>query len=157
MPFLALLLVPLGSAEVMGAPERLVLIVPLCAMCACIVWHSAPAGSQAGIWGRRLVFAGASLALASISAWPGFYGRLYHPDRLNPDNALYQKVTAAVAPLRPEMLIAHRGLNFYYQYVTLGEAFAYEPEPHWPKERIWRVAYGISAAEWAAYLPVADL
>ena len=44
-------------------------------------------------------------------------------------------------------------MNFYYKYRTLREAFHYEPEAHWPKELVWRVAYGITPAEWAAYLP----
>ena len=100
-----------------------------------------------------LLIAGAGLAAIS----PGAYLQLVHPGRLNPDNALYEQVTAAVAVHRPEMLIAHRGLNFYYQYRTMGEAFPYKPEPHWPRERVWRVTYGIKPAEFAYYLPPESL
>ena len=51
------------------------------------------------------------------------------------------------------MLIVHQGLNFYYKFHTLQEAFSYEPESHWNTSRIWRLVYGPTRAEIDYFLP----
>jgi hypothetical protein len=153
-PFIAFLLVlPLGSREVMGVAERLALTLPLAAMCC---WY--PLAERLSIGGAvsrnaKIAAVAAFIPLIAAGAMPRVYLRMVHPDRLNPDYALYEEVVKAVAPLKPAMLIAHQGLNSYYVYRTMRDAFPYEPEAHWPKKRIWRVVYGVAPSEWAYFLP----
>lgn len=155
-PFLLFLLVfPLGSTEIMGIPERLSLALPLVTL-VLLAGGGLPgdAGRCAPFSWRRTTVGWVLLVLTLTGlVSPGFCFSLAHPERLDPDYGLYEEVTMVLAGLELPMVIAHRGLNFYYKYRTLREAFHYEPEAHWPKELVWRVAYGITPAEWAAYLP----
>jgi hypothetical protein len=95
----------------------------------------------------------AAVVLSAGIVFTAGFQELVHPSSLNPDYAIYRQVTEAVAPRKPPMLIAHLGLNYFYKYETMLESFPYEPEDHWPMDRIWRVVYGIRASEWAYYLP----
>ena len=148
-PFiLLLLLVPIGSKEVMGIPERLCLILPFITI-----------GSLIGVQKRFpvlvkvLSYSFVSLTLILVTLFPKLYLDLVHPNRLNPNYPLYDQVTKAIADRNIPMLIAHQGLNYYYKYKTMKESFPYEPEFHWPKQKIWRVVYGVTPSEWAYYLP----
>jgi hypothetical protein len=152
---------PLGSIEVMGVAERLCLAIPLVAVIFVLSLSLDSRGKKG--WALRslrikktvssIVMIGVSSLLLLVQVFPADYLNLVHPAHLNPDYGLYDAVTEILAEREIEMLIAHRGLNFYYKYQTLREAFHYEPEDHWPKELIWRVVYGISPSEWAFYLP----
>lgn len=153
LPFVAfLLIVPLSSKEIMGIPERLCLALPLTsvALLACLRLN----------FGRSLRIFFVTLALLILTfiiAFPKGYFHAAHPNRLNPDYALYDRVTAAVSGRDIPMLIAHQGLNYYYKYKTMKESFPYEPESHWPKLKIWRIVFGITPSTWAYYLPEQDL
>lgn len=143
-----LLLVPLGSKEVMGIPERLSLLLPFITIC-----------SLAGIGKKFLVSAkGASYAftvgmLVLVAIFPKGYQDSVYPDRLNPDYQLYDQITGEIARREIPMLITHQGLNYYYKYRTMKESFPYEPESHWPKRKIWRIVFGVTPSQWAYYLP----
>lgn len=148
-PFIIfLLVVPLGSQEVMGIPERLCLMLPLLTI-------SSLMGVQINLSGlaKTLSYLGVCLALVVVALFPKLYLNWVHPDRLNPDYPLYDQVTTAIARRQIPMLIAHQGLNYYYKYKTMKESFPYEPEAHWPNGKIWRVVYGVTPSEWAYYLP----
>jgi hypothetical protein len=153
LPFaILLLIIPFGSKEMMGIPERLCLALPLMAITMLAgtrfvlpKWFGIPIGS--------LIFVILGLA--------AFFSKEYlasvHPDRFNPDYPLYDQVTQAIGGRDIPMLISHQGLNYYYKYKTMKESFPYEPESHWPKTRIWRVVFGITPSTWAYYLPKQDL
>jgi hypothetical protein len=53
------------------------------------------------------------------------------------------------------MLIAHRGLDFFYSYRLRRDAFHFDPEPNWNRSQIWRVAVRITPEEVAYYSPQA--
>ncbi len=147
-PFtLFLLLFPLGSTEIMGIPERLCLMLPLVTVCALIGM-----GKQFPVLVKAISYALVGLALVLTAIFPKLYLDLVHPDLLNPDYHLYAQVTQAIGRREIPMLIAHQGLNYFYKYQTMQESFPYEPESHWPKQKIWRIVYGITPAEWSYYL-----
>jgi len=71
-------------------------------------------------------------------------------------NADYPKYESVVASLRREdisMLIAPRGLDFFYSYRLRRDAFHFDPEPEWDHTRIWRVAARVTSEEFAYYSP----
>lgn len=76
-----------------------------------------------------------------------------YPARLNPSCLDYAELSAILDELEPPMLIVNRDFHFYYKYHTGREAFSYEPETHWPKDRIWRLIFGVRPTELHAYLP----
>ena len=51
------------------------------------------------------------------------------------------------------MLIANKGLVFFYKFQWMREAFPYEPEKHWDKTRVWRLTDGITPDELFYYTP----
>ena len=162
LPFIFFIVAfPLGSVEVMGVAERLCLAIPLVAVIFVLSLSSdSREKKDCVVRSSRVkkivisfVMIGVSFLLLLVQVFPDGYLKLVHPEQLNPDYGLYDAITKILAEQEIDMLIAHRGLNFYYKYQTLQEAFHYEPEDHWPKELIWRVVYGISPSEWAFYLP----
>lgn len=149
-----LALVPLGSVEVMGLAERLVLLLPVLALSSIAFTKRSQADEKARAPRFRWIAPPLLTSVLVLSALhPAWHLNLAHPVRLDPDYALYDRVTSELMQRDIPMLIAHRSLNFYYKYKTLRDSFLYEPEPHWPSERIWRAARGIEPAEWAHYLP----
>lgn len=76
-----------------------------------------------------------------------------YPARLNPPYAEYERVSEMLRPLDIPMLVAHRGIHYYYKFRTGRDAFSYEPEAHWPENRVWRLVYGVTATELHAHLP----
>ena len=147
--FIVWALIPLGSDEFMGVSERIAILLPIG------LWISliklVPNENKKPLW----AISAWMIMIVSIPFLLMFHSflPLIHPEKLNPDYALYHKVTRELQKREIPMLIAHRGLNFYYKYVTGREAFHYQPEKHWPKTKIWRVVYGITPSEWAYYLP----
>jgi hypothetical protein len=77
----------------------------------------------------------------------------YH-DLLTPDDyASYEKVVAALRGANIPILIAHRGLDFFYSYRLRRDAFHFDPEANWNRTEIWRVAVRITPEEVAYYSP----
>jgi hypothetical protein len=69
------------------------------------------------------------------------------------DYAWYEKVVAALREVKVPMLIAHRGLDFFYSYRLRRDAFHFDPEPNWNRAEILRVATRITPEEVAYYSP----
>ena len=65
----------------------------------------------------------------------------------------FEKVVADLRNERIPMLIASRGLDFYYSYRLRRDAFHFDPEPGWKRSDIWRVARRITPEEFAYYSP----
>ena len=76
-----------------------------------------------------------------------------HPPSIDPPFEEYARITQSIENFSIPMLIAHQGLNFYYKFKTTREAFSYEPERHWDKNRIWRLIYGLTAEEISHHSP----
>jgi hypothetical protein len=77
----------------------------------------------------------------------------YHELLLSDDYAAYEHVVAALGDAKIPMLIAHRGLDFFYSYRLRRDAFHFDPEPNWNRAEIWRVAARITPEEVAYYSP----
>lgn len=140
---------PFGGEEVFGVGERYAILLPALALMACLVLLAEEESPAWSTW--RL------LALAGFASLPivGAHARLEaaHPRAIDPDFASYRQVSEELGDEEIPMLIAHKGLVFFYKYRWLREAFPYEPERHWDKTRIWRLAYGITPDEFFHHLP----
>lgn len=77
----------------------------------------------------------------------------YRDQLMIDDYAQYEKVVAALSRCEIPMLIAHRGLDFFYTYRLRRDAFHFEPEAGWNRSQIWRVAARITPEEVAYYSP----
>ncbi|HEX5036510.1 MAG TPA: hypothetical protein VFX30_05075 [bacterium] len=135
---------PWGSEDVFSVGERLALFLPLLTL---LMWSR----SRPNEAGERLS-AGAAVLGGFLSLFAGTRLELSHPLTLDPDVAALARETASVADRGIPMLITHKTLAYYYKYAARAEAFPYEPEDHWNKERIWRLAYGIRPDEIWTYL-----
>jgi hypothetical protein len=95
------------------------------------------------------------VALAAVAAVTLLPARLdsYRGLLMSDDYAAYEKVVAALGKADIPMLIAHRGLDFFYSYRLRRDAFHFDPEPDWKRSEIWRVAARITPEEVAYYLP----
>ena len=134
---------PFGGEEVFGVGERYAILLPTFSLMACLVFLT---GEATFPWKKWQLASLAGLALLPIPlAGPRLEAA--HPKSLDPDFAAYRQVSEALADRDIPMLIAHKGLVFYYKYRWMREAFPYEPERHWDKTRIWRLAYGITPDE----------
>jgi len=152
MAFLLPTLVPADGKEVFGAGERWAVIYPmvLMAVAAFELGRLAPKVS-ASSWRRWAPVCGAALVIVSVSA---FHCLAYaHPARLDPDYTVYEQIVKNLTNQDIPMLIAHRGLNFYYKYRLRRESFPFEPEDTWNHRRVWRLTYRITPAEMNYYLP----
>jgi hypothetical protein len=69
------------------------------------------------------------------------------------DYGSYERVVASLRDVPIPMLIAHRGLDFFYSYRLRRDAFHFDPEPDWNQVEIWRVAARITPEELAYYSP----
>jgi hypothetical protein len=69
------------------------------------------------------------------------------------DYGSYEKVVADLRNETIPMLIAHRGLDFFYSYRLRRDAFHFDPEPGWKQSDIWRVATRVTPEEVAYYAP----
>jgi hypothetical protein len=77
----------------------------------------------------------------------------YHDALMTDDYAHYEKVVSALGHREIPMLIAHRGLDFFYTYRLRRDAFHFDPEAGWNRLEIWRVAARITPEEVAYYSP----
>jgi len=69
------------------------------------------------------------------------------------DYSSYEKVVADLGKEPIPMLIAHRGLDFFYSYRLRRDAFHFDPEPGWKRSDIWRVAMRVTPEEVTYYAP----
>jgi hypothetical protein len=77
----------------------------------------------------------------------------YHDALITDDYAQYEKVVSALSRREIPILIAHRGLDFFYSYRLRRDAFHFDPEADWNRLEIWRVAARITPDEVAYYSP----
>ncbi len=147
-PFIIFLtLFPIGSGESMGISERLSLLLPAVTVCMSLgIYYLQPLVKKA-------IFIIISGGLILTIFAPNIYYHFVYPNKFNSEYLIYHQVTAAIEDKEIPMLIAHQGLNYFYKYQTMKESFPYEPEDHWPKDKIWRVVFGIRDSEWGYYLP----
>jgi hypothetical protein len=119
-----------------------------------LVWDETNAR---GIAFNRLQGAAAKriLGLAAIALLALLPTRLNGNRGLLPreDYASYERVVEALRSENIPMLIAHRGLDFFYTYRLRRDAFHFDPEPNWNRVNIWRVTVRITPEEVAYYLP----
>lgn len=134
---------PFGGAEVFGVGERYAILLPALGLMTCLVFLSTEAAHPWKKW-QFAVLAGLALLPGALV---GPRLEAAHPKSLDPDFEAYRRVSEELASREIPMLIAHKGLVFYYKYRWMREAFPYEPERHWDKTRIWRLAYGITPDE----------
>jgi len=102
-----------------------------------------------GAWSQRTVALAAAIAVVAAPVRVRAYGQLLMSD----DYAAYEQVVASLRPVQVPMLIAHRGLDFFYSYRLRRDAFHFDPEPNWKRAEIWRVAVRITPEEVAYYSP----
>lgn len=139
---------PFSAEEVLGVGERYAILIPFLAMLSVLMLaskHLAECKSR-----RSYIVQLVYLVVLVASFWRLSYS---HPGYLDPDNGAYANITQQITQDNIPMLIAHRGLNFYYKFKSHKEAFPYEPEAHWDKVHIWRLTYKITADEFSYLLP----
>lgn len=146
--------IPFSSDEALGVGERYALFLPFLSMLSVLMLVSKQTSRQ--VADARPRPASFVPVLCVIFLFVSFWRLAYsHPEFLDPENGVYANVTRQIAQEQIPMLIAHRGLNFYYKFKTRKESFPYEPESHWNKAHIWRLAYEVSADEFTYRLPEA--
>lgn len=89
--------------------------------------------------------------LVALLALPA--ARLGYDPASEPPYASYDRLFAAIPRPAPELLILPQGASFYWDHLTGGEALAWAPEPGLDRSRIFRVAFGLTDGQWAAYAP----
>jgi hypothetical protein len=142
---------PIAGDEVFGLGERFALLSPFLAWVGS-VHLLAGAGDtrpKMPLHGMGVPILLLALGMALVPFRPGYS----HPQRLDPPNAVFDRIVTALEGADIPMLICRRDLHFYYKFKTRREAFSFEPEEHWDKKRIWRVVCGISADELFSGLP----
>ena len=105
-------------------------------------------GSRAA-WIQRACALSAVIAIVFLPVRLQAYRALLMSD----DYASYERVVAGLRRARIPMLIAHRGLDFFYSYRLKRDAFHFDPEHDWNQLEIWRIAARITPEEMAYYLP----
>jgi hypothetical protein len=102
-----------------------------------------------GAWAQRLATVCVLITVALLPIRLQSYRALLMAD----DYAAYEKVVAALRDRPIPMLIAHRGLDFFYSYRLRRDAFHFDPEPDWNRSETWRIAARITPEEVAYYSP----
>jgi len=141
---------PMGSDEVFNAGERYAILLPA------LLWVGSlflstrfEPSREMGSWKGLVPWA---LALGAIPFLSPLRLELSHPLRLDPDYPGYDQVVKELEKFQLPMLIAQKNLVYFYDYKLSREAFPYEPEDHWNKERVWRLLYKIFPEELNYYL-----
>jgi hypothetical protein len=119
-----------------------------------LVWDELGERSIFFSW-LQVSWANQMFGLVAIVVLAYFPARLRGYDDLlvSKDYATYEKVVAALRHDDIPMLIAHRGLDFFYSYRLKRDAFHFDPEPDWNRTDIWRVAVRITPEESVYYSP----
>jgi hypothetical protein len=100
-------------------------------------------------WPKRMLWIVAPLLLFIFPARLRSYNGLL----ASQNYAAYESVVSSIRTDDVPMLIAHRGLDFFYSYRLRRDAFHFDPEPGWNRSDIWRVALRITPEEVAYYSP----
>ena len=125
------------------------LAMPLCS----VVWEETGGRGNAFKWlqtrGAKRILGLAAITLLTFLPvrLAGNRGLLMSEDYASDD-----KVVTALRNENIPMLIAHRGLDFFYTYRLRRDAFHFDPEPNWNRLYIWRVTVRITPEEAAYYL-----
>jgi hypothetical protein len=151
---LALPLWPSHEAGLAGLGGRLaaLFVFPALPLAMQMCDEFAPRLNFAPLFRRSLGWVLALSAAAGVAFLPA---RLSHYDGLlmSDDYTAYEKVVSTLRKADIPMLIAHRGLDFFYSYRLGRDAFHFDPEPEWKRAEIWRVAMRITPEEVAYYSP----
>jgi len=99
---------------------------------------------------ERSIVLGIVVALFLVPLRVHSYRQLLAAD----DYSAYEKVITTLRGRNIPMLIAHRGLDFFYTYRLKRDAFHFDPEPEWDRRQTWRIAAQITPEEMAFYSPV---
>jgi hypothetical protein len=160
---LALPLFPDNSAGLAEIGGRLsVLFVLLALPLGALIWNEVapdqPAEHAFVSWlhsaqAKRCIAVVVTLAAILMPTRMKSYNSLLMTD----DYGAYENVVVALRDAKLPMLIAHRGLDFFYSYRLRQDAFHFDPEPGWNRSAIWRVAARITPEEVAYYSPPACL
>lgn len=113
-------------------------------------------GDRPPPWFARVLPKSAVLAALLLLVFPLRVGG-YHELLSANDYDQYAKVVAFLQTRNIPMLIAHRGLDFYYTYRLKRDAFHFDPEPDWDPHGIWRVSLRVTPEELVFYAPAACL
>lgn len=140
---------PFGSEEVFGVGERYAVLLPMI-LCAGALFLSARMAAPALADWKKLAIGAAIGGIVVFTA--SLRLEAAHPLSLDPDYAAFDRVTTALKQEEIPMLIAQRSLVFFYKAKLAREAFPYEPEDHWNRQRIWRVIYQIDPEALDYYL-----
>ena len=100
----------------------------------------------------RVSWVFALIAVILVAILPIRMGEYRH-SLVGYDYGAYEKVVADLRNQTIPMLIAGRGLDFFYSYRLRRDAFHFDPEPGWKRSDIWRVAMRITPEEVTYYSP----
>jgi hypothetical protein len=101
-------------------------------------------------WAQGSLAAIVAIVLALLPLRLQSYRKLLQVD----DYDAYEKVVTALHDVQMPMLIAHRGLDFFYSYRLRRDAFHFDPEPNWNQQNVWRLAVRVTPEELAYYSPM---
>ncbi len=149
---LAFCLFPFWRADVLDAGYRFSLMAPAFAALSLVASvtpklnpNPSDEPTKQTSWSRWILPAMAVL-LSPVS-------RTGFDPQVTPPYAHYRKLIEAMSRPLPELLIAHTGINFFYDHLTGHEALAWAPEADLDRTKIMRLAWGIRVGEWLAYAP----
>jgi hypothetical protein len=119
-----------------------------------LVWDELGERSIFFSW-LQVPWANQMFGLVAIVVLACFPARLrgYNDLLVSKNYATYERVVAALRRDDIPMLIAYRGLDFFYSYRLKRDAFHFDPDPNWNRTRIWRVAVRITPEETVYYSP----
>jgi hypothetical protein len=142
-------IIPVGSEEVFNAGERYAILIPALLLTGSLFLSTRLEEKRHEGLGLKVLFVAACLAIPFLSS---IRLKISHPLNLDPDFQAYDQVVNDLKGFDIPMLIAQKNLVYFYDYKLMREAFPYEPEDHWNKERVWRVLYKIFPEELNYYL-----
>ena len=132
-------LFPGWRTDVLDVGYRLTLFAPIFGIPLCISYWAA-AKPRRVAWVAVLLLVGAP-----------FIAKTGYRPETDPPYRLYRQIVERIPRPLPSLLIAHQGLNFYYDHLTGHEAMAWAPDPSSPTDTK-RVVYGVSEGDWLALL-----
>jgi hypothetical protein len=142
-----------GGLDGIGGRLSLLFVFPALPLLA-VLWNGfaensrfASLASRPGV--QKILAAAAMVAIALMP----LRLRAYHSLLMADDYGAYETVVTGLREANIPMLIAHRGLDFFYSYRLRRDAFHFDPEPEWNRQETWRVAARITPEEVAYYSP----
>lgn len=140
---------PFGSEEVFGVGERYAILLPMILLTGALFLSARTPAPVFSAWKKAVM----GTAIGGVAVFAVFLRlEAAHPASLDPDYVAFDRITVALQQEDIPMLIAQRSLVFFYKAKLAREAFPYEPEDHWNRQRIWRVIYRINPEELDYYL-----